>query len=128
MENSVPDMTIPARAHGPDTPGSVRALRRRSKADHRTEAAPPALALEPLLARLERRYGDRITAHRVAPARAAKFAPFPDDLDPALRRALGVRGIESLYTHQRVAWDSVRAGAHTVVVTPTTAKKMVSAS
>ncbi len=123
MENSVPDMTIPARAHGPDTPGSVRALRRRSKADHRTEAAPPALALEPLLARLERRYGDRITAHRVAPARAAKFAPFPDDLDPALRRALGVRGIESLYTHQRAAWDSVRAGAHTVVVTPTASGK-----
>ncbi len=119
----MPDMTIPARANGSDTPGSARALRRRSKADHRTQVAPRAQALEPLLSRLERRYADRITAHRVAPARAAKLAPFPDDLDPALCRALGARGIESLYTHQRAAWDSVRAGAHTVVVTPTASGK-----
>ncbi len=123
MENTLPDTSIPARAPGARSPGSVRASVRRSNADQRTEAGAPRLALEPLLERLERRYGDRITAHRVAPAREATCAPFPDDLDPALRVALAARGIDALYTHQRAAWDSVRAGRHTVVVTPTASGK-----
>ena len=98
-------------------------LRRRTRDDGRTGIAPSEHALAPLLARLEQRYGDRITAHRVAPAREAKLAPFPDGLDPALRRALAARGIESLYSHQRAAWDSVRSSMHTVVVTPTASGK-----
>ncbi|MBC7778773.1 MAG: DEAD/DEAH box helicase [Proteobacteria bacterium] len=111
------------RAVTPHQPGTVRALRPRSRSDGRTEPGSRGRALEPLLAQLERRYGDRITAHRVAPARTAKFEPFPDDLDPALQRALATRGIQSLYSHQRQAWDSVRAGRHTVVVTPTASGK-----
>jgi DEAD/DEAH box helicase domain-containing protein len=123
MENDMPDMTLPARAGNPDAPGSARTRRRRADNDQRTEAGAPAMALAPLLSRLERRYGDRITAHRVAPAREAKLAPFPDDLDMALRTALSARGVESLYSHQRAAWDSVRGGAHTVIVTPTASGK-----
>ncbi|MBY0437830.1 MAG: DEAD/DEAH box helicase, partial [Burkholderiales bacterium] len=123
MENAMPDIPLPARTGHAEAPGSARVRRRRTSADQRTEAPTPALALEPLLSRLERRYGDRITAHRVAPAREARFAPFPDDLDPALQGALASRGVESLYTHQRAAWDSVRAGTHTVIVTPTASGK-----
>ncbi len=115
-----PEITPAAR---PRQPGSLRALRPRSRSDGRTEPGSPERALEPLLSRLEQRYGDRITAHRVAPAREAKFAPFPEDLDPALRSALAGRGIESLYSHQRAAWDSARTSQHTVIVTPTASGK-----
>jgi DEAD/DEAH box helicase domain-containing protein len=112
-----------AGSEGARQPGTVRTLRPRSASDGRTAIATPGRALEPLLDRLQQRYGERITAHRVAPAREAQYAAFPDALDPALRHALASRGIESLYSHQRAAWDSVRAGQHTVVVTPTASGK-----
>src|SRR5439155_7358381 len=48
---------------------------------------------------------------------------FPDGLHPRLREALVARGISRLYSHQRAAYDSARAGRHTVVVTPTASGK-----
>ena len=66
------------------------------------------LGAEPVLAAL-RRY----------PAREARHADFPDDLDPRLRDVLGRRGVERPYTHQREAYDAARAGRDAVVVTPT---------
>lgn len=76
-----------------------------------------------MLAFLRRRYRDRIAAELVHPARAARFAPFPDQIDPALRDALRARGVEALYSHQREAWESIHAGLHTVIVTPTASGK-----
>ncbi len=76
-----------------------------------------------LAERLQRRYASRITAHRICAAEPARHADFPHDLDAGLRVALAGRGIERPYTHQRAAWDSVRAGRHTVVVTPTASGK-----
>ena len=35
----------------------------------------------------------------------AEYAPFPDELHPSLQKALKLRGIEQLYTHQREAFD-----------------------
>ncbi len=64
-----------------------------------------------------------VVAHRVSPAEAAKFADLPDDLDPQLPEALARRNIRRLYTHQRAAYDSVRAGKNTVIVTPTASGK-----
>ncbi|SEO55018.1 DEAD/DEAH box helicase [Aquisalimonas asiatica] len=76
-----------------------------------------------LTGRLQRKYGGRITGQLVVPARSARHAEMPDGLDPRLRSALAARGINRLYTHQREAWDSIRAGQHTVVVTPTASGK-----
>ncbi|MBL8299810.1 MAG: DEAD/DEAH box helicase [Rhodanobacteraceae bacterium] len=76
-----------------------------------------------LLARLVRRYADRITGRFTLPARAGCYAELPDDLTPALRTALQARGITRLYSHQAQAWESVRRGQHTVVVTPTASGK-----
>jgi DEAD/DEAH box helicase domain-containing protein len=70
------------------------------------------LGAEPVLAAL-RRY----------PAREARHADFPDDLDPRLRDVLGRRGVERPYTHQREAYDAARAGRDAVVVTPTASGK-----
>jgi DEAD/DEAH box helicase domain-containing protein len=64
-----------------------------------------------------------VTAVRRLPAVAARFAPFPDALDPRLAAALASRGVERLYTHQAEAIEHALAGRHTVVVTPTASGK-----
>ncbi len=64
-----------------------------------------------------------VTAVRCLPAVPAQFAPFPEALDPRLRRALASRGISQAYTHQAEAIEHALAGRHTVVVTPTASGK-----
>jgi DEAD/DEAH box helicase domain-containing protein len=64
-----------------------------------------------------------IAAWRTFPTRMAQFAPFPDDLHPALVDALRARGITALYTHQATAWQRVQAGQHSVIVTGTASGK-----
>ncbi|MBN1782480.1 DEAD/DEAH box helicase [bacterium] len=60
---------------------------------------------------------------RKSPAQPAEFTTFPEKLDPRLLDALQSRGIEKLYTHQGRAVESILAGNHTVVVTPTASGK-----
>ncbi len=89
-------------------------------------------SLATVLARLEAshqaaaRAGDddpHVTAVRRLAAVAAELAPFPDALDERLRRALGSRGIDKLYTHQAAAIDHALAGRNVVIVTPTASGK-----
>ncbi|MDR2898581.1 MAG: DEAD/DEAH box helicase [Spirochaetaceae bacterium] len=60
---------------------------------------------------------------RTIPAREGVSAPLPDSLHPELKTALGRHGIRSLYSHQAEAWESVRNGNNTVIVTPTASGK-----
>jgi DEAD/DEAH box helicase domain-containing protein len=64
-----------------------------------------------------------VRAVRHNPAKAAQFAPFPAALNPALKAALALRGIENLYTHQAAAAEYALAGKNAVVVTPTASGK-----
>ncbi len=80
-------------------------------------------SVEALIARLEADHGARITARLAMPAQPARYADMPLDLDPRLAAALERRGIARLYSHQRQAWERLRAGRHTVVVTPTASGK-----
>jgi len=84
-------------------------------------------ALVATLEALERDASSRnqgvLAALRRFPAEAAAYARFPEDLHPKLVRVLAERGIDSLYTHQREAYDAVQAGRHVVVVTPTASGK-----
>jgi len=84
-------------------------------------ASSPGVAA--LIARLEGSYGARISGRVTMPARPARYAGMPADLDPRLAAALQGRGVARLYSHQREAWDRLRAGRHTVVVTPTASGK-----
>jgi DEAD/DEAH box helicase domain-containing protein len=60
-------------------------------------------------------------AHLVdEPAREARTAPLPDELDPRVRDAIGV---PALYAHQRAAWDAAARGEHLVVTTGTASGK-----
>ncbi|WP_018879048.1 DEAD/DEAH box helicase [Thioalkalivibrio sp. ALE9] len=96
------------------------------------EDSLPELSAEPqggesgarrLVERIKERYAKRITGELVLPARPAQHADLPVDLDPAIAGALRSRGVEQLYSHQHEAWDQIRAGRHTVVVTPTASGK-----
>src|SRR5215204_4842356 len=61
-------------------------------------------------------------AHRL-PAIAATYAPFPEQTDDRLRRALAARGIEQLYTHQAEAFEHALARRNVVTITPTASGK-----
>ncbi|MBI2424649.1 MAG: DEAD/DEAH box helicase [Candidatus Hydrogenedentes bacterium] len=64
-----------------------------------------------------------LTAWQTLPERLARFAPFPDALDPRLADALRKRGMEQLYTHQRQSIEASLAGKNVCVVTPTASGK-----
>ncbi|MEO8481456.1 MAG: DEAD/DEAH box helicase [Acidobacteriota bacterium] len=64
-----------------------------------------------------------VTAVRRLPAVDAAYAPFPEAVDPRLRRALEARGISQLYTHQAEAIHHALAGRNVVVITPTASGK-----
>jgi DEAD/DEAH box helicase domain-containing protein len=72
---------------------------------------------------LGRRHAARIAGALLVPERAARYAPFPETLDPRLVGALRERGVGRLYSHQRESWDHVQAGRDVVVVTPTASGK-----
>ena len=78
---------------------------------------------EALAARLRSQYAARITGELVVPAKRGQYVALPQDLDARLTTALAGRGVGRLYTHQAAAWESVQAGRHTVIVTPTASGK-----
>ena len=82
-------------------------------------------ALENVVAELEGEAArlQSITALRHFPPQPADFVDFPEELSPSIREALRRRGIERLYSHQRDAFERVRAGKNVVVVTPTASGK-----
>src|SRR5690242_17225962 len=79
--------------------------------------------VDSLLPAIRRRHAGRITGEFVLPATEGRYADLPADIDARLARALAARGIARLYSHQRAAWDAIRAGRHAVVVTPTASGK-----
>jgi DEAD/DEAH box helicase domain-containing protein len=87
------------------------------------EARPAVDPVEALAARLRAQYAARITGELQVPAKRGQYLPLPQDLDARLVTALAGRGVEQLYTHQAAAWESVQAGRHTVIVTPTASGK-----
>ncbi len=64
-----------------------------------------------------------VTAVRKLEAVAARYAPFPDQLDHRLIAALKKRGIDQLYSHQAEAIGHALAGRHVVTITPTASGK-----
>ena len=109
---------VPALIPSSDDTDNVR--RRRPEA---LPGLPERADVGNIIPGLKRRHSDRITGELCIPAKAARYAPFPADLDPRLIVSLRSRGIEQLYSHQRAAWDAVSRGEHVVVVTPTASGK-----
>ena len=68
-------------------------------------------------------FAGNIVVEKLLPAREGVYAPFPEDLDPAIAGALSRRGIAQIYSHQKAVWDELRRGRHVAVVTPTASGK-----
>jgi DEAD/DEAH box helicase domain-containing protein len=64
--------------------------------------------------------GEELAHLATEPAREARYAPLPPDLDARVRSAIGV---DRLYAHQRAAWDAAARGEHVVVTTGTASGK-----
>src|SRR5690349_14951399 len=90
-------------------------------ADIMTRSVPRSVT--ELVAHVRDVYASRITGQATLPARPGMYSELPTDLDARLRVALQQRGMTQLYSHQRAAWEAVRAGQHTVIVTPTASGK-----
>lgn len=57
---------------------------------------------------------------------SAQRASLPTELNEGLRRALALRGIETLYSHQAQAFEHAAAGRDVVIATPTASGKSLS--
>ncbi|MGG0462789.1 DEAD/DEAH box helicase [Priestia aryabhattai] len=68
-------------------------------------------------------YQQNIVHWHTIEEKEAKTAPFPASLHAKLREALEKRGIGSLYTHQKTAFDLATAKKNVVAVTPTASGK-----
>ncbi|WP_338451836.1 DEAD/DEAH box helicase [Niallia oryzisoli] len=68
-------------------------------------------------------YKENIVHWQTIEAKEAKTVDFPDLIHPSLRAALQKRGIHTLYTHQREAYESVMEHKSIVAVTPTASGK-----
>jgi DEAD/DEAH box helicase domain-containing protein len=67
--------------------------------------------------------GEELAYLTTEPSRAARAAPLPPELHPAVRAALARQGIGELYAHQAEAWAASRAGEHVIVTTGTASGK-----
>ncbi len=68
-------------------------------------------------------FRSNLTTWQTLPARPARYAGFPDALNPRLVQAFQNRGIHDLYTHQRQSVEAALAGENVCVVTPTASGK-----
>jgi DEAD/DEAH box helicase domain-containing protein len=114
--------TLPA---GFANPAEQVALVRKPTGAAREQAL--SLALERFgAARLTERADDPdgwVTALRTLPAAEARYAPWPELIDPRLRAALESRGVRQLYTHQAASLEFALSGRNVVVTTPTASGK-----
>jgi DEAD/DEAH box helicase domain-containing protein len=83
------------------------------------------MALQSLLEhwKQDKTVAENIVTWEHIPARAAQFAPLPEEIDVQMRTALEKRGIRQLYSHQAEAWNEVNRGKHVVIATGTASGK-----
>ncbi|CAM3054148.1 DEAD/DEAH box helicase [Filibacter tadaridae] len=68
-------------------------------------------------------FADNIAHYRVIDGKGAVYATFPEKLHPSIIKALEVKGIQKLYTHQREAFELATANKSFTAVTPTASGK-----
>ncbi|KAM3101054.1 DEAD/DEAH box helicase [Phormidesmis sp. 146-12] len=67
--------------------------------------------------------GDQLLWQETIAAQSAEVHPLPKSLSTALKQALQAQGIETLYSHQRLALKAIRAGKDVVLTPPTASGK-----
>ena len=66
---------------------------------------------------------DEVVVETPLPSREGRTAPLPDDLHHILVERLEKSGVQSLWVHQREAWDVAGRGEHFIVTTGTASGK-----
>lgn len=84
------------------------------------------MAMQDFVDFMERRFAAQVAKHSVLEATQGEFAPLPEALDERLGSVLQGDGIEQLYAHQVDAFDSIRSGQDTVLVSRTASGKTLS--
>ncbi len=93
------------------------------KSEQSLDRPSPAQTLAAQFEQAMQQHGSPVRAVRYQPAKPARFADFPADLNPVVRSGLASRGIDNLYSHQAEAVAHALAGRNVVVVTPTASGK-----
>jgi DEAD/DEAH box helicase domain-containing protein len=75
---------------------------------------------------MERQFATQIAARSILEPSDGEFAELPKELDPRLADALRASGLNQLYSHQREAFDTIRQGNDTVLVSRTASGKTLS--
>lgn len=75
---------------------------------------------------LERRFARQIASASILETTTGEYADFPPDLDPRLSEVLRSDGIDRLFAHQAEAFESIRKGRDTVLVSRTASGKTLS--
>lgn len=73
--------------------------------------------------KLNDEYKENIVHWQTMEAKEAKVKEFPETVHPSLISAFERRGIHTLYTHQREAFEQIMGGRSIVAVTPTASGK-----
>lgn len=84
------------------------------------------MGMEAFVDYLEGRFAAQISSHTVMEPTSGEFEEFPEMLDPRLVSALRNSGLERLYSHQSEAFESIRRGQDTVLVSKTASGKTLS--
>ena len=82
--------------------------------------------LQDVIQFLERKFEKQIKAHHTLDAVDGETAPFPESLHPKLKSILAADGIESLYSHQAEAFESISDDRDTLLVSHTASGKTLS--
>lgn len=84
------------------------------------------MGMEAFVDYLEGRFASQVASHTVMGPTEGDFQPFPSELDPRLAKALQASGMQQLYSHQSEAFQSIRQGQDTVLVSKTASGKTLS--
>lgn len=84
------------------------------------------MGMQAFLDFLEGRFSRQIASRSSHAASPGQFAELPEVLDPRLAAALESDGLKRLYSHQVEAFDSIRQGQDTVLVSRTASGKTLS--
>lgn len=84
------------------------------------------MGMQAFLDFLEHRFSQQIASRSTLEPSDGQFAEFPATLDPRLAEALRSGGLTRLYSHQGMAFDSIRQGQDTVLVSQTASGKTLS--
>ena len=75
---------------------------------------------------MERKFAKQIASRSVLEQSPGEFSEIPASLDSRLQTALRNTGVENLYAHQTKAFESIRSGKDTVLVSRTASGKTLS--